>query len=103
MLIINLLIAILFLICIASLVSMFILGIVLGPILKEHDHAAHQQLFTCFMPFSTVLLFDYVKSKLNLDKIPKEKQWVLIGLKYLIPTLFISFPMLCIVAYIGYA
>jgi hypothetical protein len=85
-----------------ALLSMFALGIVLGPILKQHDPKAYQRHYAFRIPTSAFLLYGYIRTDECINKIPKERQWVLITLKYLIPTFFISSILMFITAYIAF-
>ena len=102
MFILNLL-ALLFLIIFGiSFITVFILGIILGPTLKKYDPNAYQRIYTFFIPCSLLILNDYVLTSQNLEKFPTEKRRVLNTLKFLIPTAFISTIMTFILLYFSH-
>lgn len=90
-----------FVVGLLALFLIFILGIFLGFILKQHDKGAHQQLYAFYIPTLT-LLYGYVKDEENINKIPRYKQWVLVTLKYLIPAAFISGSLMFITGYFAF-
>ena len=85
-----------------ALILSFVLGAILGHILKEHDPSARNRLFAFYIPSSIFLLHGYVKDSENANKIPRDKQWVLVTLKYLIPTAFISGSLMFITGYFAF-
>jgi hypothetical protein len=101
MFILQVLSAIILFISVIAFFSIFILGIFLGPVLKKYDQDAYQRFYAFFMLSSGILLNDYVQTNANLDRFPENKKWMLIALKRLLPTLFISFPVGCIGMYIA--
>ncbi|PQJ64308.1 hypothetical protein BTO10_05845 [Vibrio chagasii] len=91
-----------FVVAIVALILSFILGIILGHILKVHEPSARNQLFAFYIPISLLLLYGYVKDSENANKIPRDKLWLLVTLKYLIPTAIISGSMMFITGYFAF-
>ena len=88
------------LILFVSLITLSILGIIFGPILKKYDPEAYSIIYSLFIP-SLFLLHYYVRVKQNADKFPIKRRWVLSTLKYSISTFVISFLIAAIGAYIN--
>jgi NhaP-type Na+/H+ and K+/H+ antiporter len=101
MIILSIIVALSFIITAGSLLAIFVLGIILGPVLKKHDPMAYHRHYAFGMPFSLYLLLGYTRNPDNLTKLPQKKQWIFIALKHSIPSLIISFLVLCISAYIA--
>jgi hypothetical protein len=91
-----------FVISIGSLIAIFILGVILGPALKKYDPDGYQGMYAFWIPSSAFLLLCYVRTSTNLDKFPPNKQWMIVTLKYLLPTALISGVLMFITGYVAF-
>ena len=102
MIILKIIFALSFIIGFGALLVTFILGAILGPILKKHDPEAYQRYYAFWIPTSALLLLGYVRSNTNVSKLPPNKQWMLVTLKYSISIAFILISLCFLTGYIAF-
>ncbi|GAB6260249.1 hypothetical protein PSSHI_04910 [Photobacterium sp. R1] len=89
-----------FLLGMLALISLCALSVYLGFMMKETDPGRYKAIYTCHIPTSVFLLFDYVNTADALVKYPLNKRWVFHCVKLLILTILIAFLLIMLSVFI---
>ncbi len=80
-----------FLVLISSMIVLLGSSISLGLQMKRLDPSRYKAIYFLFVPFSSALLFNYVRSSENMSKYPESSFWLFTVIRYSMVSLFISF------------
>ncbi len=80
-----------FLVLISSMIVLLGSSISLGLQMKRIDPSRYKAIYFLFVPFSSALLFNYVRSSENISKYPESSSWLITVIRYSMVSLFISF------------
>ncbi len=90
-----------FLVLISSMIVLLGSSISLGLQMKRIDPSRYKTIYFLFVPFSSALLFNYVRSNENISKYPKSSSWLFTVIRYSMVSLFMSFVIMVFSAFLA--